>query len=106
MTAVPAPDGRAAAPGLGAAARRSCAGGRRRYSVAVVAGDGIGTETVPVAQRVVDGIGSQYGFDVDWADYPWGSEYYRRHGRMMPADGLGQLAAHDAILFGAVGAPD
>ena len=30
----------------------------------------------------------------------------RRHGRMMPEDGLEQLKAFDAIFFGAVGAPD
>jgi len=76
----------------------------RTYSIAVIAGDGIGRETVPVARRIVDAASD--GFRIDWAEYPWGSDYYRRHGRMMPADGLAQLARHDAILFGAVGAPD
>jgi tartrate dehydrogenase/decarboxylase/D-malate dehydrogenase len=76
----------------------------RSYSIAVIAGDGIGRETVPVARRVVDAVSD--GFRVDWAEYPWGSDHYRRHGRMMPADGLAQLAGHAAILFGAVGAPD
>jgi tartrate dehydrogenase/decarboxylase / D-malate dehydrogenase len=78
----------------------------RRYSIAVIAGDGIGQEVVPVAQRVVDAAGDKHGFVVDWADYPWGSGHYRSHGTMMPADGLDQLARHDAVFFGAVGAPD
>ena len=37
---------------------------------------------------------------------PWGSDYYRETGRMMPEDGLEEVAGHDAILFGAVGAPE
>ena len=38
-------------------------------------------------------------------DFPWGSDYYRETGRLMPEDGLEQLEAFDAILFGAVGDP-
>ncbi len=37
--------------------------------------------------------------------YEWGSDYYLQHGRMMPADAIEQLRAHDAILLGAVGHP-
>ena len=40
------------------------------------------------------------------ATFDWGSQYYRRHGRMMPEDGLDRLRPFDAIYFGAVGAPD
>jgi tartrate dehydrogenase/decarboxylase / D-malate dehydrogenase len=78
----------------------------RRYSIAVIAGDGIGLEVVPVAIQVVDSVAARCGFAVDWVEYPWGSEHHRRHGRMMPPDGLDRLSGHDAILFGAVGAPD
>jgi len=38
--------------------------------------------------------------------FDWGSDYYRKHGVMMPADGLAELKKFDAIYFGAVGAPD
>jgi tartrate dehydrogenase/decarboxylase/D-malate dehydrogenase len=78
----------------------------RRYSVAVIAGDGIGHEVVPAAMDVVDAVGGRHGFSVDWTPYPWGSDHYRAHGTMMPADGLDQLARHEAVFFGAVGAPD
>ena len=37
--------------------------------------------------------------------FDWGSEHYRRTGRMMPEDGLEELKGCDAIYFGAVGAP-
>ena len=38
--------------------------------------------------------------------FDWGSDYYRKHGVMMPEDGARQLKKFDAIYFGAVGAPD
>jgi tartrate dehydrogenase/decarboxylase / D-malate dehydrogenase len=77
-----------------------------RHSIAVIAGDGIGPEVVPIAVTVADSVAAHQGFTVEWTDYPWGSDYYRRHGHMMPADGLRQLARYDAIFFGAVGSPD
>jgi tartrate dehydrogenase/decarboxylase / D-malate dehydrogenase len=77
-----------------------------QYSVAVIEGDGIGPEVVPRAIEVVDRVAGRHGFAVDWTPFDWGSDHYRRHGRMMPADGLDQLRPYDALLFGAVGAPD
>ncbi len=78
---------------------------RRRYSVAVVAGDGIGQEVVPPALEVVEAVGTGAGFDVAWTELPWSCAWYHEHGAMMPADGLDVLARHDAILLGAVGDP-
>ena len=46
------------------------------------------------------------GFTLDVAHFDWGSDYYRKHGVMMPEGGADQLRAFDAIYFGAVGAPD
>ena len=43
---------------------------------------------------------------LDFQDFDWGSDFYRKHGAMMPADGADQLRKFDAILFSAVGAPD
>ena len=45
-----------------------------------------------------------FKFKVDHFD--WGSEYYKKHGVMMPEDGRDQISKHDAILFGSAGAPD
>lgn len=78
----------------------------RSHSVAVIAGDGIGPEVVPAAIAAVDAVAAPHGFTVRWTEYPWGSDHHRRHGSMMPADGLDLLSRHDAILLGAVGAPD
>ena len=40
-----------------------------------------------------------------WESFPWGSDHYFEHGRMMPADALDRLRPFDAIFFGAVGDP-
>jgi tartrate dehydrogenase/decarboxylase/D-malate dehydrogenase len=45
----------------------------------------------------------RHGFD--WHHFDWSCETYKATGRMMPEDGLDQLARHDAIFLGAVGFP-
>lgn len=78
----------------------------RTYTVDVIAGDGIGTEVVPVALDCVAAVARNRGFVVEWRHRDWGSEHYLATGRMMPADGLDQLRTGDAIFLGAVGHPD
>jgi tartrate dehydrogenase/decarboxylase / D-malate dehydrogenase len=75
-------------------------------SVAVIAGDGIGKEVVPPAIACIDAALARYGESIDWVQYPWGSDFYATEGRMMPKDGIDQLARHQAIFLGAVGSPD
>ena len=76
------------------------------YSIDVIAGDGIGQEVMPAAISCVDAVAANHDFTINWRYREWGSEYYRAHGTMMPADGLEQMATGDGILLGAVGAPD
>jgi tartrate dehydrogenase/decarboxylase / D-malate dehydrogenase len=78
----------------------------RTYRVDVIAGDGIGQEVMPAAIRCVDAIAERSDFSITWRDREWGSDHYRSTGRMMPVDGIDQLSDGDAILLGAVGAPD
>jgi len=78
----------------------------KRYSIAVIAGDGVGQEVIPAARRVLDRAAAQFGFALAYTNYDWGADHYLHHGRMMPADGIDQLLAADAILLGAVGHPD
>nr|MDT0662536.1 tartrate dehydrogenase [Micromonospora sp. DSM 115978] len=78
----------------------------RSYPVAVIAGDGIGQEVVPAAVRCLDLVAARHGFGLRWTEYPWGSDHYRKHGAMMPADGIDQLREHKAIFLGAVGDPE
>ncbi|OAI43442.1 tartrate dehydrogenase [Verrucomicrobia bacterium SCGC AG-212-E04] len=79
----------------------------KTYSIASVPADGIGQEVVPAALEVLEVLQQRDGgFRLKVDSFPWGSEYYRQHGVMMPASGLDTLRPFDAILFGAVGAPD
>ena len=71
------------------------------YRVALLPGDGVGTEVIAEARKAVDAL----GISVDWTELPWGSAYYHEHGRMMPDDGLDTLQAHEAVLLGAIGDP-
>ena len=77
-----------------------------RYRIAVIPGDGIGQEVVPEGLKVLRTLEKLHGgltFECD--EFPWGSDYYHRTGRMMAEDGLATVRAYDAIYFGAVGWP-
>ena len=78
----------------------------KRYKIATLPGDGIGTEVMPEGVRVLDAAATRFGFGLDWDWMDWAScDYYLKHGSMMPADWFDRLVAHDAIYFGAVGDP-
>src|SRR6476620_1936221 len=79
----------------------------REYSIAAIPADGIGPEVIAAGVTVLESLATRMGdvrFNIETFD--WGSAYYRKHGAMMPADGLAKLKKFDAIYFGAVGAPD
>ena len=77
------------------------------YNIAAIGGDGIGPEVVKAGVQVLNVCAERDGgFKIDFKNFDWGSDYYKKHGVMMPADGADQLRKFDAILFGAVGAPD
>ncbi|MCT4682235.1 MAG: tartrate dehydrogenase [Roseicyclus sp.] len=76
------------------------------YKIAAIPADGIGPEVIEAGLAVLEAVAAREGFALEVAQFDWGSDYYKRHGEMMPADGPEQLKGHDAIYFGAVGAPD
>jgi hypothetical protein len=75
------------------------------YRIAVIAGDGIGTEVIPAGIDVLQRAVRDEPCVLEFTAFPWGCEYYQRTGTMMSADALDQLQAFDAIYLGAVGAP-
>jgi len=79
----------------------------KTYKIAAIPGDGIGDEVISAGLEVLKALAKRSGdfnFRVDVFD--WGGEYYIKHGRMMPVDGLDLIRNHDAILFGSAGHPD
>ena len=77
----------------------------KTFSIAVIAGDGIGQEVVPEGIRVLGAAGQRFGFQFDWHHFDWSCETYVKTGKMMPDDGIEQLRRFDAIFLGAVGHP-
>ncbi|GAP60765.1 probable tartrate dehydrogenase/decarboxylase [Arthrobacter sp. Hiyo1] len=76
------------------------------HRIAVIAGDGIGKEVVPAAISCLERVAELHSLKLEFTHLDWGSDYYLKQGSMMPADGLQQLALHDAIFLGAVGSPE
>ena len=76
----------------------------RRHRIASIPADGIGKEVIPAGLRVLQALAARDGgFALEVEQFPWGSDFYRQTGRMMPEDGLETLQRFDAIYFGAVG---
>ncbi|MEZ5659375.1 MAG: tartrate dehydrogenase [Burkholderiaceae bacterium] len=78
----------------------------KQYRIGLIPGDGIGKEVVPAGRDVLQALAADAGFALSFESFDWGGDYYRRHGIMMPDDGLEALKPLDAILFGSAGDPD
>ncbi len=81
------------------------AGMTTRFRIALIPGDGIGTEVLPSACAVLDAIGRRHSIEFGYDMFDWSCGRYLTEGAMMPDDGLARIRAHDAILLGAVGWP-
>ena len=70
--------------------------------IAIIPGDGIGREVIPIAVKVIEATGAP----VELSEFDWGAERYLKDGVTVPPDGFAMLARDfDAILVGAFGDP-
>jgi tartrate dehydrogenase/decarboxylase/D-malate dehydrogenase len=77
------------------------------HRIAVIAGDGIGTEVMPEGIRALEAAAKRFNIDLDFTTFEFGScDYYLEHGQMLPDDWFEQLKDFDALFYGAVGWPD
>jgi tartrate dehydrogenase/decarboxylase / D-malate dehydrogenase len=77
------------------------------HRIAVIPGDGIGTEVMPEGVAVLRAAAQRFGLSLEFTDFSFASaEYYREHGAMLPEDWFDTLRDFDAIYFGAVGWPE
>ena len=74
----------------------------RLISLAVIAGDGIGPEVIAEALKVLTAA-TPDDVTVETTHYPFGATHYLATGEILSDEHLVSLAAHDAILLGAVG---
>lgn len=77
------------------------------HRIAVIPGDGIGTEVVPEGLRSLRAAADRFGIELIFDEFDFASaDYYQRHHQMLPDDWFETLKTYDAIYFGAVGWPD
>ena len=69
--------------------------------IAVIGGDGIGTEVMAEGLKVLSAVRD----DVETTDYDLGARRYLRNGELLTDADLDSLKEHDAILLGAIGDP-
>ncbi len=75
------------------------------YKLAIIPGDGIGQEIIPMGVEVLQHCAQAFGFRLELTSYPYGAAYYQQTGTFMPPGALQELAQYDALYFGAVGLP-
>ena len=56
---------------------------KKNYSIALIPGDGIGTEVIEAGLKVLRVLEEKDGgFKLNVEHFPWGSDYYREHGTL------------------------
>jgi tartrate dehydrogenase/decarboxylase/D-malate dehydrogenase len=76
------------------------------HRIAVIPGDGIGTEVMPEGVAVLRAAAKAHSLELDFTEFDFSSaDYYTRHGALLPDDWFDTLRGFDAIYFGAVGWP-
>lgn len=77
----------------------------QRFSLGVIAGDGIGPEVVAEGLKVLRAAGEKFDFEVDLTPYDLGAARWHQTGEVLPEKTLEELKQHDVLLLGAVGDP-
>ena len=75
------------------------------YNIGVLPGDGIGSEVVNEALKVLSAVEQIYGFSTRREPLPYGAELFLKTGEMMPDVAFERLRDMHAVVFGAVGDP-
>jgi tartrate dehydrogenase/decarboxylase/D-malate dehydrogenase len=73
------------------------------YNIAVIPGDGVGTEVSAEATRILQAAAEKFSFKAEFENYDWGCDYYLKNGQMGPDDLLDVLKPFDAIFLGCIG---
>jgi tartrate dehydrogenase len=75
----------------------------KSYDIAIIPGDGVGTEVADEAGKILQAAAQKYGFSIKTERFDWGCDYYLKHGKMMPDDALETLKDFDALYLGCIG---
>jgi len=75
------------------------------YNIALISGDGVGPEIIREGKKVIDTVSNKFNLNINWNEFPFGSENYLKTGELLPDSALNEIKDMDAIYFGAVGDP-
>ena len=75
------------------------------YRVALIPGDGVGTEVVAGAVEVLEAVGRRFGFGFEWQTLLVGGIAIDTYGVAIRPEDVETCRAADAVLLGAVGGP-
>ncbi len=73
------------------------------YNIAVIPGDGVGTEVSAEATRMLQAAADKFSFKTEFETFDWGCDYYLEHGQMGPDNLLDVLKDFDSIFLGCIG---
>ena len=76
-----------------------------KRKIVVLPGDGIGTEIIEQAQRVLQAVNDSHKLNLSTQSYLFGGAAYDKTGKPLPDDTLAACREADAILLGAIGGP-
>lgn len=76
-----------------------------KKKIALLPGDGIGSEVMEEAVKVLDAVSEKFGFDLAYEHADVGGIAIDKHGTALPDETLSVCKKSDAILFGSVGGP-
>jgi len=78
----------------------------KRFSLAVLPGDGIGPEVTFEAVKVLGAAADLFGYRIDTSEYAVGAVGVAQDGDSLPERTRAAVVEADAVLLGAVGHPD
>lgn len=77
----------------------------RSLNLALIPGDGIGTEVVAEAMKVLNAIAPAADLSITTVEYDLGAKRYNATGELLPQSVVDELRGFDAIMLGAIGDP-
>lgn len=76
------------------------------YNISLMPGDGTGPEVINEGVKVLNAVAKKYNFSLNYTNYDFGGERYKRTGETLPDSAIQEFKKSDAIYLGAIGHPD
>lgn len=78
----------------------------KTYKIALIPGDGTGSEVLKEGVKVIEAAAEKNGFKFDFSNYDLGGERYMKTGEILPDSVVEEFKKTDAMFLGAIGHPD